>query len=143
MGMSEKLTSRADDSMIRNYVKAFLQCDEDYRAARDTEIAGLEAEGRRIVGGGQVEGDRWKITDFRTGEVLWQSDNGRDGYEAATEAMDAVGPVFHIDQVLAGTETERAWLNGPELPPGMPKSLADALEEWVGQHPEDARAWVG
>ena len=141
--MRERSAIQADDSMVRNYVRAFLQCEEEHQAAKETEIARLEAEGHRIVGGGQVDDERWKITNFRTGEVLWQSDNGRDGYSAAIEAMDAVGPVFHIDQVLAGTETERAWLDGPKLPTGMPRSLADALEEWADKYPEDARAWVG
>lgn len=140
--MPEKLATRAGDSMVRDYVHAVLRLADEYDAARRAEITRLEAEGYRIVGGGQVDDDSWEITDMRTREVLARGDTGMDGFEAAWDALSATEPLFHADAILEGAEAERVWLDGPELPPGMPESLAGALAEWAEDHPEEALAWV-
>lgn len=82
-------------------------------------------QGRRIVGGGQISQHGWEITDWVTGQVLAQGDDGLEGYAEASERLDPEGMWIHIDHV------------GPELSPlpvtaGIPESLGTALADWIG-----------
>lgn len=112
------------DTAVRDYVQALLRqyrADED---ARQERILALEAAGRRIVGGGQTGQDSWEITDWRTGELLASGTGGIDDYDAATMRLDPDGMWLHIDTI----DAEPASVE----PLGIPASLADALQDWLG-----------
>ena len=125
----------------KQYVRLAVEASDAHDAAELAEIERLEAQGFRIVGGGQTGSDSWEITDWRTGEVLGQGD-GYDNYEAASDALDARQPTYHRDHVLNDSDAEKALLDGPEPLPGMPASLAEALLTWTWENPDDAREWV-
>lgn len=146
--MSRDLTSLADrqqqgstgssDTAVRDYVRALLRqyrADED---ARQERIRALEAEGRRIVDGGQTGEDTWTITDWRTGELIDFGTGDHRHYDAATRRLDPDGKWLHIDNVDADL--------GDVEPVGIPDSLAGALQDWLGSAgtaDEDVAAFVG
>ena len=137
--MTDNHRARAGtDSAVRDYVQALLRqyrADDDVRQER---IRALEAEGRRIVGGGQTGQDTWEITDWRTGVLLTSGTGGIDEYDAAAERLDPDGKWLHIDTI--DTET----VDVPAV--GIPASLADALQDWLGSAgtpDEDVAQFVG
>jgi hypothetical protein len=144
--MSRDLTSLIDqqgasigpDTAVRDYVRALLRqyrADEDARLER---IRVLEAEGRRVVSGGQVGEDSWEITDWRTGEILVNGTGGIDAYDEAADRLDPDGKWLHLDNI----DTEPADV---EIA-GIPASLADALQDWLGSAgtpDEDVAQFVG
>lgn len=130
--MSRDLTAMADnagaqpgtDTAVRDYVRALLRqrrADEDARLER---IHALEADGHRIIDGGQTGQDTWEITDWRTGETLVAGDGGYEAYGAAATRLDPDGKWRHVDTLDDDpTDVE---------PAGIPASLADALQDWLG-----------
>jgi hypothetical protein len=126
------------DTAARDYVRALLRqyrTDEDSRLER---IFALEAGGRRIISGGQTGQDSWEITDWRTGELLVNGTGGIDDYDAATMRLDPDGKWLHIDSI----DVEPASVE----PVGIPASLADALQDWLGSAgtpDEDVAQFVG
>jgi hypothetical protein len=138
--------AESTDGEIRRYIQAVLKCNEEYDAAQAAEIDRLEAEGYRIVDGGQVDRDpetnesTWQITDWRTGETL-ASGSGDDEFITASDALEAQHRGYHIDHVLEDSEAEAKMLRGPEVPQGMPESLAQVLGDWATDNEDDARAW--
>jgi hypothetical protein len=111
---------------LRTHIRKILRT----YAASDTAVAKrieeLEAEGRRIVSGGQTSGDNWQVTDWRTGEVIAEGDDGLDGYDAAGERLDPGDRWFHIDHVDEDIDMSVAPTDG------IPASLAMVLDDWVG-----------
>lgn len=126
------------DTAVRDYVQALLrQCrsDED---ARQERIRALEAAGRRMVNGGQTGEDEWEITDWRTGETLASGTGGLDAYGEAGQRLDPNGTWLHIDNLDADLVDVE--------PVGLPASLADALQDWLGMAStpdEDVAQFVG
>lgn len=126
------------DTAVRDYVQALLrQCrsDED---ARQERIRALEAAGRRMVNGGQTGEDEWEITDWRTGETLASGTGGLDAYGEAGQRLDPNGTWLHIDNLDTGLADVE--------PIGIPASLADALQDWLGSTAtpdEDIAQFVG
>jgi len=126
------------DTAVRDYVRALLRqyrADED---ARQERIRALEADGRRIVNGGQTGQDSWEITDWRSGDLLAHGTGGIDEYDAATGRLDPDGKWLHIDHVDADPVDVE--------PVGIPDSLADALQDWLGSAgtpDEDVAEFVG
>lgn len=126
------------DTAVRDYVRALLR---QYRAddeARQETIRALEADGRRIVDGGQTSQDSWEITDWRTEEVLASGTDGLRGYDAAASRLDPDGTWLHIDRIDSDETSVE--------PVGIPASLAGALEDWlgsVGTPDEDVAEFVG
>jgi hypothetical protein len=101
----------------------------------------LEAEGFTIVDGSPHGEDSWVITNWRTGDVMTEG-HGYGSHGAASDALHARTPIYHIDQVGTADDGEHVHPDNPEPLPGMPASLADALRTWVWERTEDARAWV-
>jgi hypothetical protein len=126
------------DTAVRNYVQALLRqyrSDEDTRQER---VHAMETAGHRIVNGGQTSQDEWEITDWRTGETLASGADGMNGYDAAASRLDPDGTWLHIDTL----DTEYTKVE----PVGIPASLADALEDWLGSAStpdEDVAEFVG
>lgn len=131
------IQSVATDTTVRDYVQALLR---QYRSDEDTrleQIRALEVAGRRIVNGGQTGQDDWEITDWRTGKTLASGTDGINGYDAATSRLDPDGKWLHIDHITEYTKVN---------PVGIPASLADALEDWMGSpgtSDEDVAEFVG
>ncbi|MGW3383336.1 hypothetical protein ACWDCO_24510 [Streptomyces albogriseolus] len=122
--MTDTATQASTDTAVRDYVRALLR---QHRSNEDTRLAAIEAAekaGHRIVDGGQTGQDTWEITDWRTGEVLASGDDGLNGYGEAANRLDSAGKLLHIDSL----DTEYARV----APVGIPDSLADALEDWLG-----------
>ncbi|MFG2540641.1 hypothetical protein ACGFU4_35925 [Streptomyces sp. NPDC048511] len=130
------------DTAVHDYVRAHLRCRLADEQARLDRVCALEAAGHRMVDGGQTgrteDGQAaWEITDWRTGELL-ASGVGDDAYDSEGARLDPDGKWMHIDNVEEDlTEAE---------PVGIPASLADALQDWVGSSgtsDEDVASFVG
>lgn len=137
-GLSKAPEKGGTDTAVRDYVRAVLR---QYRAEEDDRqerIRALEAEGRRIVGGGQTGPDQWEIEDWRSGETLAAGSGGIDAYDAAATRLDPEGTWLHVDNL----ETDQVTVE----PAGIPASLADALQDWLGSagtSDEDVAEFVG
>jgi len=109
---------------VRDYVQALLR---QYRADEDARleaIRALEVSGRRIVEGGQSGQDQWEVRDWRSGETLVAGSGGIDAYDATCARLDPDGSWLHVENVpFDQTDAE---------PVGIPGSLADALQDWLG-----------
>jgi hypothetical protein len=88
-------------------------------------IEKLEAEGHRIVDGGQISQMTWEIIDWRTGDVIAAGDDHIDGYEAKAAELDPGETWIHIDHI-EGTSTVAS-------NPGIPDSLAAAIDGWIDE----------
>lgn len=126
------------DTAVRDYVQALLrQHLMDEEAARES-IRALEEAGHRIVSGGQTGEESWEITDWRTGELIVSGTGDHLAYDAAAIQLDPDGKWLHIDNV----DAERTTVE----PVGIPASLADALQDWLGftaTTDEDVAQFVG
>lgn len=110
--------------LVRAHIRALLSDEAQYTQQRDAEVEALEAEGHRIVDGGQTGQDSWEILDWRSGERLAYGADGLDGYDETTDRLDPDGMWVHIDQI--GSEP------GPgPVTAGIPESLGEALDDWV------------
>lgn len=102
------------------------------RAREAAKIAELEADGWRIVSGGQVARG-WETTDWRTGEVL-----ARGKTLATYEKHEPPPPEkwHHIDHIAddAFVETKRV--------ADLPERFANELIEWTCENEEKARALI-
>lgn len=114
------------------HVRALLEAQAADIAAEEQEIRELEANGYRIVDGGQ-DGSydtqnrcAWSTADWRTGEVLVSGFGTIEEMEQAVEAADPEGRWVHRDGI--GSE------DGPEEveTEGVPASLAGQLANWIG-----------
>lgn len=118
---------------VRDHIRKILETLAADKAADAKEIAQLEAAGRRIVDGGQItsyDEDNecgWEITDWRTGEVLASGHSTYEEYIAAYELVDPDGKFYHHDHIGETPTTV------PDTD-GVPPSLAQALEDWIGQN---------
>lgn len=119
----------ATDTAVREYVQALLRIRLVDEQARQERIRGLEKTGHRIVNGGQTSSgsddqQTWEITDWRTEDLLASGTGSYEAYDAAVRRLDPAGKWVHVDTVDEDP-TEPA-------PAGIPTSLADALQDWVG-----------
>lgn len=126
------------DTAVRDYVQALLRQQRSDEDARKERIRALEAAGRRIVDGGQTGQESWEITDWRTGETLASGTGGIDAYDEAGARLDPDGTWLYIDTL----DTDPVDVE----PVGIPASLADALQDWLGYASttdEDVAQFVG
>lgn len=126
------------DTAVRDYVQALLRRSRADEETRQERIRALEAAGRLIVDGGQTGQDEWEITDWRTGETLASGTGGPEAYGEAGQRLDPDGTWLHIDNL----DTDPVDVE----PVGIPASLADALQDWLGStatSDEDVAQFVG
>lgn len=131
----------AVDTAVHDFVQALLRqllADEE---ARQERIHAAEKAGHRIVDGGQTSSgsedvQTWEITDWRTGDLIINGAGGYESYGEAAQRLDPDGKWLHIDTVDEG--------GAPVEFPGIPASLADFLQDWLGAAPdEDVASFVG
>lgn len=131
----------AADAAVREYCRAVLRRNLADEEARQTRIRELEKAGHRFISGGQTssgddEVQTWAITDWRTGDLIVHGAGGIEAYDATAARLDPDGKWLHIDTVDEG--------GAPVEFPGIPASLADFLQDWLGAAPdEDVASFVG
>lgn len=111
------------------------------KAGRDKFLASAakaEAEGRRLVGGGN-DSRWWEITDWRTGEVIAQGDNGADEADATVNRLDPDRTWITVDNLYAETPDPAA--NRKSFP-FVPDGVVIAIDEWLYGLSEDEVAKV-
>jgi hypothetical protein len=119
---------------------ALLSAAEHERVAEaeSTEIRRLEADGFRIVDGGQDDSpddngeSDWSVRDWRTGEVLA---SGHGDHVASGEAVDREESRrgerwYHRDRIWQDTDMPVAAC--PDFD-GLPPSLAQVIFDWVAE----------
>ncbi|MFJ9988529.1 hypothetical protein ACIQUD_31730 [Streptomyces globisporus] len=130
------------DTAVREYLREHLRCRRSDEDARLERIHAAEAAGHQLIDGGQTgrtadDQSTWEITDWRTGERL-ASGIGDDTYDTEVARLDPAGKWLHIDAIDTDlTEAD---------PAGIPVSLANALQDWIGSastSDEDIAGFVG
>ena len=121
--------------VIREYIRTVLETTAAAEKAEEDEIARIEAEGFRLVDGGQLAEDRWEITDFRSGEILAEGTGGPDEYFEAANALDNDVKIYYIGAIASEIYSR---FPVPDPPAGLPESLAEALAIWVNEHTGEA-----
>lgn len=135
-------------SEIARFVQAVLDQAAERHATEAARCTEIEAEGYRIVEGGQTtsyDDDSkcgYAISDFRTSEVLVRGYGAAEEFDTAWDALaDKLGqPLYHRDRIF--DEVLEANDRSPSPETTLPKSLAGVLEEWAEAHEDDARAWI-
>jgi hypothetical protein len=121
---------------IRKHVAAVIEADEEFEVHLVHKAREREAEGYRIVAGGQtgphVDGlASWELTDWRTGDPV-ASGRGLDSFQAVFEEHRW----WHIDSVTYDL---------PSPVPdsvGLPPGLGTALAQWASSDPIGAEMWL-
>lgn len=108
--------------LVREYVRRYLVAQREADLSLSDAADKLKADGHRIIDGGQTSPTTWKYTDWHTGEVIATGDAGMSDDEVL-DALDPDGMFIHIDNLAP----QRARPDNP----GIPHSLAGALEDWV------------
>lgn len=119
--------------LIRLHMERSLDALEADSTAERKLAGGMQVEGYRLVDGGQVDGDRWEITDATTGETLAAGDSGLTGMDEAWR-----DDWYHVDRLV-----DQSGLTSPEPTDGLPGSLQQTIDAWVCDHPDEARALLG
>ncbi|MFG2540640.1 hypothetical protein ACGFU4_35920 [Streptomyces sp. NPDC048511] len=139
--MTRTLGTAADLGVaVRDYVRALLRAHLADEEARQQQVRALEASGCRIIDEESPSGDEllWTVMDWRTGVVLAHGAGGPNVRDAAVARLDPDGLWVHVDTVdVDVTVVEH---------PGVPASLADMLQDWVGSSAtldEDVAAVTG
>ncbi len=135
-------------------IKNILDAEEAHETQDQANIAKLEARGWRIVGNrgdGDPDGagdEGCEVFDWRTGETLIHvrgTDAERAAAVEAAEKRDGREWCLREDVTINATDgaySDWDWLMEPELAPGVPKSLAEALIDWVEAAPVEEIADV-
>lgn len=125
---------------VLRLIAGVLEEREKDSAREDAKIKALEAEGFRIVDGGQTgppdeDGNEagWQTRDWRTREVLAEG-VGWDTYEASGEDN-----WYHIDNVMSDDFTYLNAVKALQEASVLPHSLAFDLADWIENDPDDAR----
>jgi hypothetical protein len=121
---------------IRRHVAAVINADERFDEHVARRARAKEAEGYRIVEGGQtgphVDGlAPWALTDWRSGEVV-AAGTGLESFQRRFE----VERWWHLDSLaydLASPVPESV---------GLPPGLARALADWASSDPVEAEVWL-
>lgn len=129
----------ANPDPLTQQVRNILEAGAAMTAQEQQRIAKLEADGYRIIDGGQTgpyDADGkcgYAYTDCRTGETLA---SGHGTYEESLEALDAAAgnrEICHRDRVaeVAIGGADDYGLIDPEPVPGIPDSLVTVLADWA------------
>lgn len=124
---------------IMNVVAEVITQIDQYEAQKTATIAKLEAEGCRIVTGGETLDGGWEITDWRTQEIISSGQGDPDEYDREVERLDPDDRWQHIDNIEA--ELPYA-LRLDLIPDPLPFSLGNTLVDWIENNEDDARAML-
>jgi hypothetical protein len=122
---------------VRIHVRKALEAERAYTDAVNDKVREVEAAGGRVIGGGQIDGDEWEITDWRTGERIAHGHSGADGLDDVLSRLDPDGKWWHVDRLY-----DDILLGDVSPTEGVPPSLATALEDWVTSGPSDEVAEI-
>lgn len=129
------MNSNLTDAVAKQ-ITAELDAMAQERKNRDAAIQKAEAEGYRIIDGGQIsDGDEdylCEYTDWRTGEVLYRG----DGKDRPDPTVTEPPGHWHIDNLEFDISVTA------EPVAGLPDSLVEAISYWVIENEEAARAWI-
>ncbi|MER6314390.1 hypothetical protein ABT237_11550 [Streptomyces sp. NPDC001581] len=133
------------DNLTRLYIRNWLDANERVQEQFAQRVAEVEAAGHRIIDGGQTgsydDAGRasWAISDWRTGTVLA---SGCDDYEHYSAALTKADP--DNCWILVDNLSEQTGLPEVDPIPGLPESLAEALQEWIESNaaPSEVAAWI-
>jgi hypothetical protein len=117
---------RTGTDAVREHIRRVLADQLRWDQACDHRAEELERRGRRIVTGGSTSEDSWEVTDWRTGQLLAEGDGGLEGYGAAVARLDPDGTWFLVDHLYRAEPVSEV------TTPGIPRSLGDAIEDWIG-----------
>ncbi len=123
--------------LVQEYARRYLVAQREADRSLADAIDKLQASGHRIIDGGQTGETTWMYTDWQTGEVVASGDDGTSDDEVLA-ALDPDDTFIHIANIA------RQWV-GPDNP-GIPQSLADAVENWIdllSTPDEDIARFVG
>lgn len=125
-GTSASTDSNNRTDAVREHVRRVLEAMGDVSDKKEARAQELERAGYRLVGGGQTGFDTWEITDWRTGDIIAEGDNGPHGYNEANDRLDPDERFYHADHLYEGFPPVEI------ITPGVPKSLGRAiLEDWI------------
>lgn len=117
--------------------------------AEVAEIRRLEADGYRIVEGGQDtspddNGDSdWSIRDWRTGELLASGHGDLAAYGEAVDRQESRRGERWYDRERIWQDMDMAVPKCPTVD-GLPPSLAEVIFEWVaGGDPGEVAGFIG
>jgi hypothetical protein len=134
------------------YIRAVLAMSAEQQAAHEAWVAEVEAQGYRVVDGGQTSAYEYssgtgrcdyEVTDYRTGEILASGHGTIEDYEAAGEALSRrLGqPLWHIDPLTDEVDDEGGYLEGPEHAL-KGTFLGSLLLTWTWNNEDDVRNWI-
>ncbi|MDI6098843.1 hypothetical protein QLQ12_09550 [Actinoplanes sp. NEAU-A12] len=111
--------------LVKTHIQNALEANRADNEKIGERISELEAQGNRIVTGGQIGETAWDIVDWRTNEILAAGNDGPGGFLAAGQELDPDDRWIHYDRVL-----EDAGLTYV-VTEGLPDGLANAIEDWA------------
>ncbi|MEV4343751.1 hypothetical protein AB0J83_04665 [Actinoplanes sp. NPDC049596] len=124
--------------LLKKHIENVLEDNFAATARVRKRIEELEAQGHRIVTGGQLGDDAWDIIDWRTNEILAAGPGGLDELVAAGQELDPDDNWVHHDRIL---EDEAVT---PTQTEGLPEGLAEAIEDWtLSADPEEIAPFIG
>ncbi|MEU2573603.1 hypothetical protein ACIP3B_24625 [Streptomyces anulatus] len=134
------------DEPVKAHVRKWLAANVAVQESFQTKVRDLEASGLLIVDGGQIgsydEDDRadWEVRDWRTGEVLASGHSTFDGMDEVLAQVDPEQRFRFLDRLSEETE-----LSDPGATDGLPKSLAEALVQWLEEKADsdEVAEWLG
>jgi hypothetical protein len=126
--------------LLKEHVISVLEANHASVDRTRRRIEELEAQGHRVITGGQIGQGGWDVIDWHTNEILAAGDGGPDEYEAAVKELDPDDKFVHHDRILE--DEDLVYVSTP----GLPDGLANAVEDWVlaeDTDPEEIAEFIG
>lgn len=128
------------EELVKQHVIALLGKSRELQEAIEQRVREHEAAGGRVIDGGPVDHDTWEVTDYGTGETLAKGDYGLQGL------FECLGSSQAESWALIDPLTEDLYDDELLITPGLPESLCDALDNWIGSRAtpdEEVAEFVG
>lgn len=128
------------EDLVKQHVIALLGKSCELHEAIEQRVREHESAGGLVVNAGQVDHDTWEVTDYRTGETLAKGDGGLQGL------FECLGSSQAASWALIDPLTENLYDDELLITPGLPESLCEALDNWIGSRAtpdEEVAEFVG